>query len=132
MRRWRRLQHLESEIATANAERADLRRRLEAFEAIAAAAGVASAGDGGVLIAPWQRGIPGESMPPELAAAARDLRSHDAAVHLDVAGADVVAVVGGPGDPRDWWTAIWQFAGPDATSPDATSPDATGPDGSPA
>lgn len=131
-RRRRRLQHLESEIARANAERAELRRRLAAFEAIAAAAGVASAADSSVRVGPWRRGIGEESMPPELAAAARELRSHDAAVRLDVAGTDVVAVVGGPGDPREWWTAIWQFAGPEADGrtadrSDAASPKANGP-----
>jgi hypothetical protein len=115
VRRRRRLQHLESEIARANAERAELRRRLEAFEAIAAAAGAATAVADGARFAPWQLGpMPATPMPPVLAAAARELRSHDAAVRLDVAGADVVAVVGGAGDPRDWWTAIWQFTGPEA------------------
>lgn len=104
----------------AKAERAELRRRLEVFEAIAAAAG---ASDEGARAAGPPRGpVPSAPMPPGLIAAARELRSHDAAVRLDVAGADLVAVVGGPGDPREWWTAIWQFAGSEPAGPGPTAP----------
>jgi hypothetical protein len=30
-------------------------------------------------------------------------------VRLDVGGAEVIAVIGGAGDPREWWTAIWEL-----------------------
>ncbi|HTZ92715.1 MAG TPA: hypothetical protein VMB74_10000 [Streptosporangiaceae bacterium] len=148
-RRRRRLQQLETEVAQGKAERAELRRRLEWFEAIAAAAGAPPGADrrgaeqastrlpkraltktalpqpelpGTGLLGTGLpgTGLPGTGrnstppsapLPPALLAAARDLRGDDVAVRLKVAGADVVAVVGGPGDPREWWTAIWQAAG---------------------
>jgi hypothetical protein len=125
-RRRRRIQQLEIEIEHGKAERAELRSRLDWFEAIAAAAGAAPPGSG-----PQGTGLPSTGQPstasprpglqktvpappPNLLAAARDMRSHDVPVRLDVAGAEVIAVVGGPGDPREWWTAIWQTAGPEA------------------
>ena len=138
-RRRRRLQQLETEVAQGKAERAELRRRLEWFEAIAAAAGAPPGADRRGAEQASTRlpkraltktalpqpelpgtGLPGTGrnstppsapLPPALLAAARDLRGDDVAVRLKVAGADVVAVVGGPGDPREWWTAIWQAAG---------------------
>ena len=119
-RRMRRLQQLEGEVAMGKAERAELRRRLEVFEAIAAAAGASA--DGARASGGWRHPVPAAPMPPGLAAAARELRSHDTAVRLDVAGADLVAVVGGPGDPREWWTAIWQLAGPETTGPGLSDP----------
>jgi hypothetical protein len=79
-------------------EQAELRRRVEAFEMIAAAAGAPMAG------------VPNAPLPPVLLAAAREERSADVPVCLDVAGSEVFAVVGGPGDPREWWLAIWQLA----------------------
>ena len=127
-RRRRRLQQLETAVAEGRAERADLRRRLDWFEAIAAAAGAAPPGadlHGTELPSttpPWeeqQSTMP--APPPSLLAAARDLRGHDVPVRLDVAGAEVIAVVGGPGDPREWWTAIWQTAGQDA-GPETVDP----------
>jgi hypothetical protein len=57
-------------------------------------------------------------LPANLLAAARDLRGHDVPVRLEVAGAEVIAIVGGPGDPREWWTAIWQAAGPATAEPE--------------
>jgi hypothetical protein len=99
-RKGHRLRRLESEIAAGKAERADLRRRLELFETIAAAAGVSQ-----------QDPVPSAPMPPGLTAAARDLRAHNVPVQLDVAGTEVIAIIGGPGDPREWWTAIWHLAG---------------------
>jgi hypothetical protein len=125
-RRRRRIQQLEIEIEQGKAERAELRRRLDWFEAIASAAGAAPPGTG-----PQGAGLPSAvppstapprggqqstvpAPPPNLLAAARDLRGHDVPVRLDVAGAEVIAVVGGPGDPREWWTAIWQTASQDA------------------
>ncbi len=95
----RRLRALEVEVAEARAEGAELRQRLDLFESVAAAAGAAV---GPVPLAP---------MPPELVAAARELHREDVPVRLDVAGVEVIAVVGGGGDPRAWWTAIWQAAG---------------------
>ena len=119
-RRRRRLQLLETEIAQGKAERAELRRRLEWFETIAAAAGAVAPGtDSGLPSTTLSRAAqdstaPSAPLPPNLLAAARDLRGHDIPVRLDVAGAEVIAIVGGPGDPREWWRAIWQTAGPDA------------------
>ncbi|HUC22635.1 MAG TPA: hypothetical protein VMA73_08005 [Streptosporangiaceae bacterium] len=135
-RRRRRLQQLETEVAQGRAERAELRRRLDWFETIAAAAGAVAPGtdpEGTVLSssranatpsiatpsspipsrAAQQSTAPSASLPPRLLAAARDLRGHDVPVRLEVAGAEVIAVVGGPGDPEEWWRAIWQTAGPD-------------------
>jgi hypothetical protein len=97
----RRLRQLESEIAEARADQAELRRRLEFFEMIAASAGAA----------PGPPAPPGP-MPPALVAAARELHREEVPVRLDVDGTEVVAVVAGEGDPREWWTAIWRLAGP--------------------
>jgi hypothetical protein len=128
-RRTRRLQQLETEIARGKAERAELRRRLDWFEAIAAAAGAAAPGTdpGGAALrseglpsttppgtTPPRAGhgaVPLAPLPPNLLAAARDLRGHDVPVRLEVAGAEVIAVIGGAGDPQEWWTAIWETAG---------------------
>jgi len=135
-RRRRRIQQLEIEIEQGKAERAELRRRLDWFEAIAAAAGSAPPGTG-----PQGTGMPSTGQPstappgpgqqqtvpappPNLVAAARDLRGHDVPVRLDVAGAEVIAVVGGPGDPREWWTAIWQTAGQGARPETASQKEA--------
>lgn len=96
---------LADELAETRADQAELRRRLEAFEAIAAAAGAA------------MHPVPDAPVPPELMAAANEHRSEDVPVRLEVAGSEVVAVLGGPGDPREWWTAIWQFARHDQRAP---------------
>lgn len=111
---WRtrhRLQRLESELAAGKAERTELRRRLDWFETIAAAAG-ASEPDA----------VPTAPMPPSLVAAARDPRAQEVAVRLDVAGTEVIAVVGGTGDPREWWTAIWQVTGADVADREDAQP----------
>jgi hypothetical protein len=105
-RRRRRLQQLETAVSEGKAERAELRQRLDWFEEIAAAAGAAPT-------AGRRNTLPSAPLPSSLLAAAGDLRGHDVAVQLEVAGASVVAVVGGPGDPREWWTAIWQAARPE-------------------
>ena len=97
----RRLRQLESEIAEARADQAELRRRLEFFEMIAASAGAA---DGPAA--------PPEPVPPSLLAAARDLHQQEVPVRLEVGGTEVVAVVAGEGDPREWWTAICRLASP--------------------
>jgi hypothetical protein len=56
--------------------------------------------------------VPSAPMPAGLLAAARELHSQDRPVRIDVAGNEVIAVVGGDGgDPREWWNAIWQIAG---------------------
>lgn len=55
--------------------------------------------------------MPDAPVPPALVVAAGERRSSDVPVRLDVADSEVFAVVGGPGDPREWWTAIWQVAG---------------------
>jgi hypothetical protein len=98
-RKRRGFRRLADEVAEARVEQAELRRRVEAFEMIAAAAGAPVAD------------APGAPVPPVLVAAAGERRSSDVPVRLDVADSEVFAVVGGPGDPREWWTAIWQFAG---------------------
>jgi hypothetical protein len=95
-RKRRGFRRLADELAEARVEQAELRRRIEAFEMIAAAAGAAA---------------PDGPVPPALVAAAGERRSSDVPVRLDVADSEVFAVVGGPGDPREWWTAIWQVAG---------------------
>jgi hypothetical protein len=94
------VQRLAAELAEARAEHAELQRRMTAFEMIAAAA------------APPDLATP---VPPVLAAAALELRATEVPVRLDVAGADVVAVVGGGGDPRQWWAEICRLAAPEAT-----------------
>jgi hypothetical protein len=116
-RRRRRLLQLEAEVAQGKAERAELRLRLDWFEAIAAAAGAAPSAQ-----LPRRQSETPMAPPPNLLAAARDLPRHDVPVRLEVAGAEVIAVVGGPGDPREWWTAIWRTVGPDA-GPEAADPE---------
>ena len=96
----RRLQRLEDALARTQADQADLQRRLEQFEMIAAAAGAVQGYP-----------VPSGPMPPALVAAARELRSRDVPVQLEVAGSEVIAVIGGGGDPREWWNTIWQIAG---------------------
>jgi len=143
---WRsrhRLQQLETEIARGKAERAELRRRLDWFEAIAAAAGAVPPGtdlQGTALLTPGrpnptpsgispprsgqQSAAPSGPLPPNLVAAARDLRGHEVPVRLEVAGAEVVAIVRGPGDPHEWWTAIRQTVGRDAGAETADAEEA--------
>jgi hypothetical protein len=100
--RGRRLRRVEEELASAKAERAELSRRLELFETIAAVAGAVHAGP-----------VPGAPIPAGLIAAAREPAGRDLPVRLQVAGTEVIAVVDGQGDPREWWTAIWHLAGPE-------------------
>lgn len=105
---WRKrpgVRRLGDELAQARLEQAELRRRLEAFEMIAAAAGAAV------------HAMPAAPVPPALIAAAGEQRSDDVPVRLDVAGDEVYAVVGGPGDAREWWSAIWRLAGSDDQAP---------------
>jgi hypothetical protein len=98
-RRRLRMQQLEDAVAEAKASQAELMRRVELFEKIAAAAGVELGGQ-----------PPGADVPRPLMAAAQDPRP-DAPVHLDVAGREFIAVVGGQdGDPHEWWAAIQHLA----------------------
>jgi hypothetical protein len=98
-RRRQRMQQLEDAVAEAKASQAELTRRVELFEKIAAAAG-----------ADLSDGSPAADVPRPLMAAARDPRQ-DAPVHLDVAGREFIAVVGGEnGDPHEWWAAIQHLA----------------------
>ena len=90
-RRRHSVRSLARELAEARAEQAELRQRMAAFEMIAAAA------------APPDLSAP---VPPALVAASREQRATEVPVRLDVAGTDVVAVVGGAGDPHQWWAAI--------------------------
>ncbi len=92
----RRLRRLENEVVEARADQAELRRRLELFERIAAAAGATVGG-------PASDG----PVPPSLLAAAGDPRYKGAPVRLTVDGREVIAVIGGEsGDPEQWWAAI--------------------------
>jgi hypothetical protein len=98
-RRRQRIQQLEDAVAEAKASQAELMRRLELFETIAATAGVELDERQNV-----------SDVPEPLVAAARDPRQ-DAPVRLDMAGREFIAVVGGEGgDPREWWTAIQRLA----------------------
>lgn len=103
--RRRGFRHLADELVAVRAEHADLRRRLEAFEMIAAAAGAAATPE------------PAQPAPPALVAAARESRSDHHPVRLDVAGSEVIAVVGSSGDPHAWWTAIWRLTAPEGQGP---------------
>jgi hypothetical protein len=127
----RRIRRLEAEAAVAKSDREELRRRLDFMETVAAAAG-AQAGisvpsgplpggprPGGPPSGdPLQPGLlhpgllPSGPLPPELLAAARDVPRSEVPVRLEVAGTEVIAIVGGAGDPREWWTTIWQLASP--------------------
>jgi hypothetical protein len=94
------MRRLEDEVAEGKAERAELRRRLELFEKIAAAAGVEV--DDSVVTEP---------VPPSLLAAAQEPRRHGAPVRVDVDGHELIAVVDGEGgDPNEWWSAIRKLA----------------------
>jgi len=95
----RRLRRLENEVLEARADQAELRQRLELFEKIAEAAGIA-------LGEP----APQPPVPPSLLAAAGHPQPQGSPVRLAVEGREVIAVVGGEGDPRQWWDAIQQLA----------------------
>ena len=99
--RRRQIRRLENDVASAKAGQAELTRRLELFEKIAAAAGVE-------LDAPPP--APAD-VPGPLAAAAQDPRQ-DAPVRLEVEGREFIAIVRGgeDADPREWWTAIKHLA----------------------
>jgi hypothetical protein len=100
----RRLRQLENEVAQAKADQADLQRRLELFEKIAAAAGVEDAG-------PAAERAEDDTVPQSLVVAAQDPRQGGAPVRVDVDGRELVAVVGGGGgDPHEWWNAIRHLA----------------------
>jgi hypothetical protein len=93
-----RIRRLEDAVAEAKASQAELMRRLELFERIAAAAGADIGGP------------PAADVPQSLITAAQDPRE-DAPVRLDVGGREFIAVLGGEGgDPREWWAAIQQLA----------------------
>lgn len=107
-RRSQRMRRLENEVAAGKAERAELRRRLELFERIAAAAGATlddpAQNDAGATDTP-------APVPPSLLAAAQDPRRSGAPVRLDVDGSEFIAVVDGEGgDPHEWWSAIRRLA----------------------
>jgi hypothetical protein len=94
------MQRLEHEVAEARAGQAELQRRVELFEKIAAAAGVEL--DDTVALEP---------VPPSLMAAAQAPRRTGAPVHLRVEGCELIAVVDGAGgDPHEWWSAIRRLA----------------------
>jgi hypothetical protein len=98
-RRRRQIRRLEDAVAEARAGQAQLSRRVELFEKIAAAAGLE-----------LDEPVAAAQVPPSLAAA-QDQLSRGATVRLDVDGREFIAVVGGDrGDPREWWTAIRRMA----------------------
>jgi hypothetical protein len=105
-----RLRRLENELLEARADQAELRRRLELFEQIAAAAG-AALGDPADGDASPAAAAAAAAVPPSLLAAAGSSRQKDAPVRLTVDGREVIAVVGGEdGDPAQWWAAIRRLA----------------------
>ncbi len=61
---------------------------------------------------PW-RGPSGPAapMPASLVAAAREQSPRETPVRLKVGDSEVIAVIGGPGDPREWWSAVCQLTG---------------------
>jgi hypothetical protein len=101
----RRIRQLEVNVAEAWAGQQELRRRLEIFEQIAAAAGSELPEEQW-----WQATVPAQPPPTALLAAARDQAPRASAVRLDAAGTDVIAIIGGPGDPEQWWSAVWKVA----------------------
>ena len=95
-----RMRRLENEVAEAKAGQAELQRRVELFEMIAAAAGVE-----------LDHAVTANPVPPSLLAAAQDRRRSGAPVRLEVDGRELIAVVDGEGgDPSEWWTAIQRLA----------------------
>lgn len=99
-RRSRQIRRLEDAVAEARAGQAELARRVELFEKIAATAGLE-------LGEP----PPAADVPPPLLAAAQHRGRRDATVRLDVDGRELIAVVGGDrGDPHEWWAAIRRLA----------------------
>lgn len=110
------MRRLENEVAAARANQADLTRRLELFEKIAAAAGVELADPPDLA-----------EVPPPLAAAVQDPR-REAPVRLNVGGREFIAVVDGGdgGDPIEWWTAINQLASRSENSPSSAPESASG------
>ena len=102
-RRRHRIRRLEEEVATARADQAELRRRLEMFEMIAGAAGAA-------LPDLPSRQSTAAPVPASLVAAAQSVSPHQAPIRLLVGDTDLIAVVGGPGDPREWWSAVCRVA----------------------
>ncbi len=99
-RRSQRMRRLENEVAGVRAGQAEIMRRVELFEKIAAAAG-AALGDT----------VATEPVPASLLAAAQDPRQNGAPVRLDVDGRELIAVVDGEGgDPDEWWSAIRRLA----------------------
>jgi hypothetical protein len=104
------MRRLENEIAAGKAERAELRRRLELFEKIAAAAG-ATLDDPAQSDADATGTSATAPVPPSLLAAAQDPRRSGAPVRLEVDGSEFIAVVDGEaGDPHEWWSAIRRLA----------------------
>jgi hypothetical protein len=98
--RQRRLRQLENEVAEARAGQAELMQRVQMFEEIAAAAGVA-----------LEDAVDAVPVPPGLLAAARGPRRKCATVRLDVDRRVAIAVIGDEGgDPDEWWMAIRRLA----------------------
>ncbi|HLQ53853.1 MAG TPA: hypothetical protein VK162_06220 [Streptosporangiaceae bacterium] len=96
----RRLRRLESAVAEARQAQADLQRRVDLFEKIAEAAGVALGGPDDAV-----------PVPPSLLAAASVPRQDGVPVRLTVDGREMIAVIGGEGgEPGEWWAAIRRLA----------------------
>ena len=97
------MRRLENAVAEAREERAELQRRVDVFERIAAAAGAS-------LRDPASDPEPIGPVPSALLAAAWDPDETGVPVRVDVDGREVIAVIGEGGDPREWWTAIRRLA----------------------
>ena len=104
----RRIRRLEVELALTAIGRAEVARQATLADTI-------------VPVREPGPAVPSVPMPVKLVAAAHDGRDEDFSLHLELNGASVVAVISGEGDPRQWWTAIWQLAGPEASAPPEAS-----------
>jgi hypothetical protein len=107
----RRLRRLESALAAAREDQAELQRRVDLFEKIAEAAGASLSDPAPVAL------VPPDPVPSSLLAAAWDPPRAGVPVSLAVDGREVVAVIGDEGgDPRQWWAAICRLSGPKSVS----------------
>lgn len=108
----RRLRRLESALAAAREDQAELQRRVDLFEKIAEAAGASLSDPAPTAL------VPPDPVPSSLLAAAWDPPHAGVPVSLAVDGREVVAVIGDEGgDPRQWWAAICRLAsGPKSVS----------------
>ena len=105
------MRRLESALAEAREDQAELQRRVDLFEKIAEAAGASLRDPAATLVPPGP-------VPSSLLAAAWDPPHGGVPVSLTANGREVVAVIGDEGgDPSEWWAAIRRLAsGPRSVS----------------